>query len=356
MTCTHAQVIGNHLYSGRVLGMTEPGNVVQLHPELKPEWEAIASHYDRIGLTHSHDVLWNVSLDLIAETPNCKPSVFYFGDAVHSGSPIAKRFRQVDEKWFDVVDFINNKNNFMDMAHQLGMNVPQTLCFESKAAISRDQLLPLPCYVKPSISVDGMGIVRCDDPNHLRQTLDELVGDTPFQIQEELKAATFLNLQYRVTPNGVERLAASEQILEGCSHSGNRYPSPHQPWDLVEPMAKWMANRGMKEIFAFDVAVVVEQGEPRYLAIECNPRFNGASYPTGIAHKLKIESWSSETFLTSHRSLQGIDLRELEFDRDLGKGVVIVNWGSVLVGKLAILLAGDLEDQDRLRTALKQRL
>lgn len=356
MTCTHEQVVGNHLYSGRVLGMTEPGDIVQLHPDLQPEWDAIAAHYDRIGLSHSHDVIWDVSLEMIAEHPELATSVFYFGDAVHGGSSTAETLCKVDEKWFRVVNYINSKNNFMHLAHELGVVVPQTFCFENKAAIRPDQYLPFPCYLKPSVSVDGMGIVRCANQYELRQSLNDVAHDIPLQIQEEVIASTFLNLQYRVTAEGLERLAASEQILDGCSHCGNRYPSAHQPWYVVEPMAEWMADQGMKEIFAFDVAVVEEPESTRYFAIECNPRFNGASYPTGIAHKLNINNWSSETFTTSYRSLNDIDLRDIEFNHERGTGIVVVNWGSILMGRIAILLAGPIDTQNQLREYVKQRL
>jgi len=33
-----------------------------------------------------------------------------------------------------------------------------------------------------------------------------------------------------------------------------------------------------------------------------------------------------------------------------------VNWGSILVGRIGVLLAGPVEKQDELRVALKQRL
>jgi hypothetical protein len=121
-------------------------------------------------------------------------------------------------------------------------------------------------------------------------------------------------------------------------------------------MAEWMVQRGMKEIFAFDVAVVEEATQTRYLAIECNPRFNGASYPTGIAKKLKLSSWSSETFTTQYRSLDQIDLSGIEFNPKTDTGVAIVNWGCILVGKIGILLAGSVEKQHELRAMLKQRL
>ena len=53
MTCTHESVLGNHLYCGRVLGLTEPEDIIQLHPALKSQWNVITSHYAQIGLNHS---------------------------------------------------------------------------------------------------------------------------------------------------------------------------------------------------------------------------------------------------------------------------------------------------------------
>jgi hypothetical protein len=130
----------------------------------------------------------------------------------------------------------------------------------------------------------------------------------------------------------------------------------YQPWELVDPMAKWMDEKGMKGIFAFDVAVVETSDDVDYFAIECNPRFNGASYPTGIARKLKINSWCSDNFKTKYRSLDEIDLEDLEYDPATGIGAIVVNWGTVLVGKLGMLLAGSIEQQEELRQLLKQKL
>ena len=112
----------------------------------------------------------------------------------------------------------------------------------------------------------------------------------------------------------------------------------------------------MKEIFAFDVAVVEESGESRYFAIECNPRFNGSSYPTGIAQKLNLTCWANESFKTDCRSLHELDLSGLEYDPASGTGVILVNWGSILVGKLGVLIAGSIDQQQVLRERLKQRL
>jgi hypothetical protein len=356
MTCTHDLVIGNHLYCSRVLGLTEPEDIIQLHPHLKPQWNAITEHYARIGLSHSQNVIWDVSLNILADYPNYDVSLFYFGNATSTSRCDQERFHQLDPNWFTAVEFMNSKNNFIQLAHELGVSVPKTFCFDNKSAITDFTQFPYPCYLKPAVSVDGAGISRCENQEQLTQALKTFTDDLPLQIQEEITASTFLNLQYQVTDNGLQRLATTEQILDGYAHCGNRYPSQHQPWELVEPMAEWMVQRGMKEIFAFDVAVVEEETQTRYLAIECNPRFNGASYPTGIAKKLKLSSWSSETFTTQYRSLDQIDLSGIEFNPKTDTGVAIVNWGCILVGKIGILLAGSVEQQHELRAMLKQRL
>ena len=356
MTCTHDAVLGNYLYSGRVLGMTNPEDIIQLHPDLEPEWSAIADHYARIGLSHSAHVVWDVALKILVDCPDYAPPVFFFGDATHETSPDKDWFRQLDENWFSVVEFINSKNNFIHLTEELDVSVPKTLCFENKANLKDTTHLPYPCYLKPAVSVDGVGIQRCQDEAHLVHALETLGPDIPLQLQEEITATSFLNLQYCVTVQGAERLAASEQVLDGFSHMGNRYPTVHQPWEIVEPMAIWMVEHGMKGLFAFDVAVVEDTSGPRYLAIECNPRFNGASYPTGIAHKLGIKSWVSQNFNTSCRSLKDLDLSGLEFDPNKSVGVILVNWGSILVGRIGVLLAGPIETQNELKAALNQRL
>ncbi len=356
MHCTHDAVVGNYLYSGRVLGMTEPQDYIQLHPDLQSQWNAITKHYQRIGLSHSQNPIWDVSFQKLREYPDCEVSVFIFCDAIHQGINDDHELRSQNRDWLDVVEFINSKNNFIRLAQDLDVNIPQTICSENKAELEQLSELPYPCYLKPAISVDGVGINRCENQQQLKQALVTIADNVPLQVQQEVVADKFLNLQYQVTAGKIESLAATEQILDGFAHQGNRYPTVHQPWFLLKPMAQWMGAKGMKGIFAFDVAVVQEDSDSSYYAIECNPRFNGASYPTGIAKKLNIASWASENFDTQYTFLEDLNLSGLEFDTQTGTGVILVNWGSILVGKLNILLAGSIEKQNELKALLKERL
>jgi len=350
MGCTADGVIGNHLYSGRVLAMTEPGDVIQLHPDLLPEWHHIRDHYRRIGLSHTDKAIWDVSHARLADHPGYDVSVFFFGGGEQEARP--------DEAWHGTVDFINSKNNFMALADVLGVPVPKTLCFAETRAVCEQHIatFPYPCYLKAAVSVAGVGIYRCADADELRTALRKLEPGVPVQLQKEVASNSFLNLQYTVTDGGVQRLAATEQVLDGFVHQGNRHPAAHEPWDCVEPMAQWLFNKGMKGVFAFDVAVIEHDDLTDFQAIECNPRFNGASYPTVITHKLGLKHWLARAFATEHRSLADIDLTAIEYDPDRKEGVILVNWGPILVGKLLVLIAGPPQTQKRLALELQQRL
>ena len=350
MRCTAEGVVGNNLYSGRALGLSEPDDYIQLDPQLKPMWNDITSHYSRIGLNHSKKVIWDLSLAQLSKYPGYKPSLFYFGPE--------ERKVWNDQAWMKSVEYINSKNNFIALAQELGIDVPQTRCFSSVDEISEMDIVSfnMPCYLKAAVSVSGVGIYRCSNREELRTSMEKFDCNVPVQLQEEIRTDLFLNLQYRVVDDKLLRLAASEQILDGCAHQGNRYPARFEPWSVIEPMAHWLKEQGMKGIFAFDIAVLEEHDGIRYAAIECNPRFNGASYPTVIAQKLDIPEWSAVTFRTKHQQLSGLDIRDLEFDMKTGEGLVIINWGTLLKGKLVLLLAGSEEYQDALACELKCRL
>ncbi len=350
MHCTAEGVVGNHLYSGRALGVSEPWDMIQLHPDLQTLWPDIVAHYQRIGLSHTQDVIWNTDVKHLGMHIGYQPSVFYFGphECKYWG----------DAEWLETVEFINSKNNFMALAEELGVDIPKTLCFDSVEAIGSSviQEMVYPCYLKAAISVSGVGIYRCEDEFEFREAITKFDDDIPVQVQEEVKTEIFLNMQYLVAGNDLIRLAASEQILDGFVHQGNRVPACHEPWDTIEPMAHWLKGHGMKGIFAFDVAVVQTDHGLRFPAIECNPRYNGASYPTLIAQKLAIPEWSALTFSTKYRNLSEIDFSDIEYDQKTGEGAILVNWGTVLEGKLVILLAGSPSYQQALAVEIATRL
>lgn len=349
MNCTNEQVIGNQYYSGRALGLTEPGDVIQLHTDLFDEWQYITRHYQRVGLSHTDQVVWDVAYEYMSHAyKEFDASVFFLGNDTNEAV--------CNNEWFSAVDYINSKNNFMALATQLGVAVPLTICFNSKKDILDIEAFPYPCYLKAALSVAGVGIYRCQNQSELLVALDHFDETTPLQVQEEVVTRTFLNLQYEVDDTGLNRLEATVQMLDGFTHMGNRCPVQDAPWHIVEPMAQWLAKEGMRGVFAFDVAVIDEQSGPRYLAIECNPRFNGASYPTGVAHKLGIRQWLAVQLPTSIKSMRYLNLAGLEYSPATKTGIIVVNWGSVLAGKLGVLIAGNPGVQQVFYKGLKKMI
>jgi len=353
---THDREVSNQLYSGRALGLTTATDKVQLAPELQPEWESIVDHYAQIGLPHTHDVIWDVSVEVINQFPDHEISVYFFGDVINSHDQYRQLFQQWDSRFRELVEFVNSKNNFIQLSEDLGIPVPKTLRFENLAAAQASDEIMFPCFVKPAVSDHGFGIMRCADAAMLDQAFEQLEAEEPLQIQEEVNASTFLNLQYQVVDSQIDPLLVSEQVLDGCVHKGNRYPASHEPWDQVAPFADWMSDRGMKGIFAVDVAVIPEAAGTRYVAIECNPRFNGSSYPTMVAKRLNIPQWSTGTYPTTLRSLKELDLKDLAYDPETGKGIILINWGTIRAGKISVLLAGTEAEQAALETAIQKRL
>ncbi|MET0090983.1 MAG: ATP-grasp domain-containing protein [Candidatus Thiodiazotropha sp.] len=350
MHCTADGVVGNHLYSGRALGITDPRDIIQLHPDLHPLWYDIEAHYNRVGLPHTRNIIWDLDRGQLARHVGFKPSVFFYGPQ--------ESLAWGDSGWFETVQFVNSKNNFMALAEELKVEVPQTLCFDSVNDITPEtrNRIVYPCYLKAAISVSGVGIYRCADVEEFDQAASHFEPDVPVQVQEEVIADRFLNLQYQIVNGHLRRLAATEQILDGFVHQGNRYPASHEPWDVVESMAVWMARCGMQGIFAFDVAVCQTEQGLRFPAIECNPRYNGASYPTLIADKMGISEWYAVSLSTRFSRLSEIDLSDLEYDLETRRGVIIVNWGTILAGKLMVLIAGPKDYQEAILPELSARL
>jgi len=350
MHCGTAGVKGDYLYSGRALGITTPFDVIQLHPELMEEFPAISRHYDRIGLAHTNQIIWNLKYEELRHYSQYESSYFYYGADQHRAAG--------NENWYRVVDFISSRNHFIELARQLGMRTAQTLYFDSSSQIDNQLLAQIrfPCYLKAALPVAGAGIYRCESRRQLKRLLAYFGADTPLQLQQKLDASLFLNLQYQVTGARLERLAITEKLLSGSVHIGDRFPAAHNAWFSVDAMARWLFSNGMRGIFAFDVAVIKDACGMDYLPVTCLPRFNSTSYAALVAKKLAIPRWQLRSYTTRHRHIDDLPLRDLEYSAADQYGIVLINWGTILTGSVQILIAGTPLQQQSLRDELEGRL
>lgn len=341
----------SRLYSSRALCLTAQDDIIQLPPILSRQWPVILSHYKRVGLDCTQQVIWDLQLERMLEYPEHRPSLFFFGDKENKLFP--------DQARYQITRLLNSKNNMITLAEKLGMLVPETQCFD-RAIDAANHLgtMDFPCYLKPAISLSGMGISRCENQKELTSALafSKRYPAIPVQIQKEVRATYFLSLQYSIYNGRLLRLRATEQLIEGDSHVGNRVPSPYTPWDTCDNLAGLIQRQGMQGIFAFDLAVVKNETAEVFYLIECNPRFNSATYPSLLAQKIGVAEWITITLPTPHRDLEQIDLSGIEYDPNKREGIILINWGCILYGKLMAMLIGNPVRQEALLKIFKQRI
>ncbi len=348
MDYTAENVVENKYHSAQALGITESWDRIQLHPDLKPLWNGIRNHYKRIKLTHSSQVIWELDRKHLGIQKGYEPSVCFYGQNEH--------LYWGDKQWFSVVNSIILKNKFYTLAKELDVLVPKTQCYDSVIDININALnhINFPCFFKSVVSSEY--IYRCEVKSDLILAMQKIPNNIPVQIQEEVKAERFITLQYRITETDVIRLIAAENIQDGLIYKRGCVPASHEPWRMVDTLAYLLKEMGMQGIICFNMAVVQTKHGLRFPLIKCTPRYKDITYSSLIAQKLNIPQWCTVTLATRFRSIEEIDIKDIEYNCNTGEGAIIVNWGSIIHGKLTYMLSGETEYQEILANELKARL
>ncbi len=343
-------VSGLEYYCVRSAFISRRGNKVMLPKAMFGVIGWILGHIKRVGLQIANlkDFIWTVDFsilkDFISQGNGIALSVFFYGKRAYE---ITRNF-----DLFEIVRKMNQKNYFIRLCEKLGVPVPETQTFESKNEFRmQDVKLTFPFFFKPSSSVSGINVVLVEDEEQLQSVLDGFFDNEPFQLQKPVpQPRRFLNVLYSVDDFGkIEYKSISEQVLDGFVHAGNKYPVEGIPEEKVfsyaDIIAAYMISNGMIGKFAFDVVVV---GDDIYF-LECNPRFNGSTYPTEIAFRLEESTWRTQNLITPYKDFKDIDqlkFREIEYTPEKGYGVVLYNPGVIKIGKLGVMFIGTPEEQD----------
>lgn len=344
----HGLEAADHIPAANTLSLTYPDDVIQVHPDLKEEYLYIKSHYNRIGLKHTENIIWDVSVNTIKDFKPFDLSVLYFDFEFHKVRP------NID--WFETASYINNKNNFIAEAKNMNLPIPITFCFLNKGDIENMDQFPYPCFLKIAVSSGGKGVFYCKDISSLEGELKDIDDDVALQIQAAADAKYTLNIQYIGCKDGLKRVGITEQKTDGYAYVGSQFPARSDPWNITDSMAQRLFDLGMRGVFAFDIVSTQEDDEECFYVLECNPRFNAASYYFGTAIKMEMKQWYAINMTTNKRSLASLDIEDLEYNSHTKSGVILVGWGGILNGKLNILIAGDLQTQERLYQELKRKL
>lgn len=179
-----------------------------------------------------------------------------------------------------------------------------------------------------------------------------------FQVQEGLPEGTkFCNVQYYDVDGAMKHGPLTLQRLDGNEHAGNIFPSGVNP-DLVQPHTDKLSialhERGMRGTWAYDVAVTPDN---QVYLIEMNPRWNGASYYSYPAERLKAGAWEGISVKVTHDSFDFMfrDPHDWEFNPSHNSGIVIINWATIVSHKLGLLVIGTPEQRASLLETFQNR-
>jgi hypothetical protein len=108
----------------------------------------------------------------------------------------------------------------------------------------------------------------------------------------------------------------------------------------------------------FDVATFTDaEGRPKHLVLDCNPRFNGASYPAHLAKRLGVNCWMHRTYPFGPHPLEDLRLGSLAYTPRRAAGVVLVNWGWTAFGHISVFCtAPEPEHLAEIERELQRRL
>ncbi len=328
-------VVGMEYYAGRILAASSPGDVVQVHPHVVSEVPAIVEHYRNAGFAVATEIVADLSAEVAHDFPDADYSVYLFGSEQHRVRPNARRFAATAR--FD------EKNDFIEWCQGHAYPVPDT---QVNGSDLTSQALPF--FVKASHSGFGLHVFECTDTAAAEHAIRQIAG--PYQLQEKLSNCTFVNVQYR----GSEHLATTDQVLDGFSYVGSRYPCAFDPRSVTDPIAIEIVRAGLEDVFAFDVAALPGTDGTEFLLVETNPRYNAATYATLTAQRIGADRWSTVPVSTRYRDVESVldCLGDALYDPVCKTGILLVNWGAVRSGKLLVLVVGTPDDEISLRERL----
>jgi hypothetical protein len=331
------------LFAVRALPLSRPGDVVQLDPRCKEAYPYFEEHLKQVGLETATDIIWDISPEVANDYPDYELSCFRFNPSLNLVRPNQRRL--------DATDRFNNKNEFIALCQRNGYRVPRTIVLEDGQSPPLGDIT-YPVYVKSAVMASGLNIYRCQNEQELRGCIGKFAGE--YQIQDEVPdVQAFISTHYSAASGRATHHATTGQLLDGFSHVGNTYPVVIDPRAITDPLADQLAGEGLEDFFGFDLAV-----NPNGLwLIECNARFNGATYPILVAQRLGIEEWTARKFHTVHQSLRTLDLQRLAFDSRRGHGVVVLMDSFMPVnGEITVLLAGSEAVQEETQIKLSALL
>ena len=68
---------------------------------------------------------------------------------------------------------------------------------------------------------------------------------------------------------------------------------------------------------------------------------------------MNLRHWKTRCYKVACRKLSQLQLTQLEFNRQINSGIILIDWGMILLGELTIMLIGNQKQQQELSSLTK---
>ncbi len=272
-----------------------------------------------------------------------------------------------------------DKHQFRQHAEDCGLELPpgESVRVNRRDAMEDTRMLPLARAADKYFGVTGRVIIRgalgasgssvfvVGDRGELRKclrTIDRQRHTDFYLVEPFYDVVVSPNIGMFIDPRDrqIFCVSISDQIFdERIQHRGNCYPSQAK---LIHPMiatakssCEWLRDQGATGYLGFDFCEYIRPGtnERNFFFAELNPRFNGATYPAHLFHRLKaqfnhhkIARWHTFRSLTMPTSLSSFtalqrSCEDLLFDGQRSVGFIPYNVGLLQHGKMMLVMIGE---------------
>ncbi len=219
----------------------------------------------------------------------------------------------------------DNKVNQLKLFEKLNLPHNRANIFTDEAALLKNQVDLVPCYLSASYTSGGneSGIIYDQTMLHeFLAKLRDINKENSFIVSDIFEDIVLApNINAIVTEQGkVYILVIADQILQGNRYLGNLYPSVAKPKhikqirDITETLGNYLASKGYKGLFGCDF-LINRKGD--LIVVDLNPRHQGGYAINGLALQkknlsltdLELATYQSEEVVLSQAELN----KQLDF-------------------------------------------
>ncbi|MCT0224645.1 Mur ligase family protein [Synechococcus sp. CS-1328] len=333
--------------AAHALALTAPTDRIQLPSALQEIFPLAYRHLRRAGLCVSDDVVWDMQLKTGITEEISELSCHHFGKEEHRYFP--------DQRRHEATKRLGNRNTFLQIARELGLPVPKTLCVDQGEEIPEHSIraFAMPCLFRSAGSTEDTAARPCVSPDEvfrLRQRLGQANG---FQLQEEIKAQQLLRAHYHMDARGsveLHSVIAIDKKNKNTARSVSK--SGYDLTSTLTPLLQVAGELGYQGMIGIDLAIMEDGENLACVVLDCIAGYSRSAYAASIAQRVGSSQWSISIQDWRGASFQLEHLHELELRPERDYGVILLGWGKMMSEQLDILVIGKPSQ----RKTIKERL